>query len=119
MSEGNGHEPQPNQDLEGLQTENGALKVQLASIRKLCEAGWPRGEPCRLCKAIGHHTPNCYVRGSVGYDLLQEHETTLRENDQLRAALAQHLPVNGKNIVRGGAYRSIRDRARGRFSQHD
>lgn len=121
MSESNGHTNPPSQpDEADIRTENGALKVQLASIRKLCEVGWPRGEPCRLCKGIGQHTPNCYVRGSVGYDLLEEHETTLRENDQLRAALAQHLPINGKNIVRGGNYRSVRDRARGgRFSQHD
>jgi hypothetical protein len=118
VSAENGHTPQdPN---EGLALEAQALKVQLASIRKLCESGWPRGEPCRLCKQVGSHTPNCYVRASVGYDLLAEHEATLRENDQLRAALAQHLPVNGKHITTGGKFRSLRDRARGgRFSAHD
>lgn len=125
MSESNGHTPEDSdgihEEYAALVTESKALKSQLASIRKLCEAGWPRGEACRLCKQVGSHTQNCYVRNSVGYDLLEEHEETVRENERLRAALAPHLPVVGKHLLQGGQVRSPRDIARGngRFSKHN
>lgn len=123
MSETNGHSPLngPAPDFEGMTTELKALKAQLASVRKLCEAGWPRCEPCRLCTGVGTHADTCYVRASTGYDLLEEHETTVRDNERFRAALAQFLPHQAKHIIRGGVYRSLRDRARkpGRFSSQD
>lgn len=96
-----------------------AALSQVASIRALCEAGWPRKEPCRLCKGVGTHSAVCYVRGSAGYDLLNEHEATLRENDELRAALATKMPVNGKHILSGEKYVSLRQRVQGRFSRHE
>lgn len=96
-----------------------ALATQVASIRALCESGWPRGEPCRFCKKVGSHSEVCYVRGSAGYDLLNEHEATLRENAELRAALAAKLPVNGKHLLSGERYVSLRQRVQGRFSRHE
>jgi len=100
-------------------TKAAALASQLASIRALCESGWPRGEPCRFCKKIGHHSEVCYIRGSAGYDLLNEHEATLRENAELRAALAAKLPTNGKHLLSGEKYVSLRQRVQGRFSRHE
>lgn len=106
--------------VEELEVENKALSVQLASIRSLCEAGWPRGEPCRLCNRVKTHSDVCYVRMSSGYDLLNEHEATLRENDELRMALAARLPaVNRDKLLSGERYLSLRSRLKGRFSKHD
>lgn len=104
---------------EEAEIEARAVKVHLASIQRMCEARWVRGDPCPLCNQLGHHSGSCYARSSIGYDLLNEHDATVRENDSLRAALAAKLPVNGKHILAGGKYVSLRDRVRGRYSKHD
>lgn len=116
-AEQNGH--LPDDQVARLTTQVQALSTQLASIRALCEAGWPRGEPCRLCRRTGSHSEVCYVRAGAGYDLLEEHESTLRENAELRAALAAKMPVNGKHILSGEKYVSLRARVQGRFSRHE
>ena len=117
MSAEEGGEPK---DESTLQITVNALSVQLASIRKLCEAGWMRGEPCPLCKRLGVHSDVCYARTATGYDLLEEHAATLRENHDLRVALAQRLPVNGERILAGGKYQSLRKWMQGgRFSRHE
>lgn len=100
---------------DSLQTECDALRIRCASIQKVCEAGWPRGEPCRICRHVGRHTDTCYVRFGTGYDLLEEHEACRRENDELRAALASHMPVNGKHILAGQKVKSLRSKMRDRF----
>lgn len=92
-----------------------ALEVLLASIRKVCEAGWRVGEPCRLCGRIGRHSETCYTLKATGFDLLEEHDATVRENDSLRAALAAKLPVNGHHIKSGATYKSLRERAAAQF----
>lgn len=90
-----------------------AAVVSLQSARQAVEHLYiKRGEKCPLCHRTYKHAGTCYLRGAVGWDLLEEHEATLRENDQLRAALAQHLPHNGKLIRAGGKYRSLKERAR-------
>ena len=106
--EGNGHVP--HERVMELEIQVKAMATQLASIRSVCEAGWNRGDPCRLCNHIGAHAQTCYIRTSVGYDLLEEHEATLRENAELRAALAARLPVNGARILGGKKYLSLRAR---------
>lgn len=71
-----------------------------------------RGEPCPICNQMSKHSSTCYLRPSTGWDLLTEHEATLHENDELRAALAQHLPHNGKMILSGRPYVGLKQRAR-------
>lgn len=70
------------------------------------------GSPCPVCRRERKHSVNCYLRASGGWDLLAEHEATLHENDELRSALAKHLPHNGASIRAGAGYRSLKDRAR-------
>lgn len=102
--------------LNKVEQENviGAAAVtSLQSARKIVEHRYlKRGEKCPLCHRERKHAATCYLCGAVGWDLLDEHEATLRENDHLRAALAQHLPHNGKMIRAGGTYRSLKERAR-------
>lgn len=108
--------PQVKQLQEAV-TKHTAASVQLAALQRVCEHGWQRGEPCRVCQGIRRHADTCYVRAGTGYDLLAEHEATLRENDELRVALAKRLPVNGKKIMEGRAYRSLGKRIRARFGR--
>lgn len=110
--------PQLNK-LHAAATRADASATQLASIQRVCEAGWHRGEPCRMCQRVGKHADTCYVRAGTGYDLLCEHEATVRENDELRAALAVRLPVNGKHILAGQQHKGLRQRARERFTKGD
>lgn len=115
MSE-NGHDS--NGAANDVEIRLRALTIQIESIRKVCEAGWAHGEPCRLCTRIGRHSDTCYIRTSTGFDLLDEHEATVRENDELRAALAARLPVNGERLLAGSPHLSLRAKMQGRFSRH-
>lgn len=94
-----------------------ALALQFASLKRVCEAGWARGEPCRFCQGVRKHADTCYVKSGTGFDLLCEHEATVRENDELRVALAARLPVNGKHILAGQKHMTLRQRARLRFQK--
>lgn len=91
-----------------------AVTARMQSIERSIEARYfKRGEACPLCNQMSRHSPTCYLRPSTGWDLLAEHEATLHENDELRAALAQHLPHNGKMILSGRQYVGLKQRARG------
>lgn len=103
--------------LQADSTKHAAASVQLAALQRVCEHGWQRSEPCRMCNGLHRHSDTCYVRTGTGYDLLAEHEATLRENEELRAALAKRLPVNGKKIMEGQTYRSLGRRVRARFER--
>jgi len=103
--------------LQSMATKHSAASVQLAALQRVCEHGWQRGDACRVCQGMHHHSDTCYVRTGTGYDLLAEHEATLRENDELRAALAKRLPVNGKKIMEGRTYRGLGKRIRDRFER--
>ncbi len=97
--------------LEEKLTVGAAALVQLQSLREVVDARFfKRGEPCPMCTGPGKHTTSCYVPLSAGWDLLNEHEAIVRENNELRAALALHLPHNGKLIQAGRM--SLKDRAR-------
>jgi len=97
--------------------ERDANKVVVQSLRKLADHEMRTGKRCRVCGHAPRHAGTCYLLASTGYDLLNEHEATLRENSELRAALAKHLPVNGKQIVAGASYRSHRTRLRERLAK--
>lgn len=71
-----------------------------------------QGDPCPFCHQNSKHSQQCYMRSTTGWDLLAEHEATLNENDELRRALAVHLPHNGKSVLSGGKYRGLKSRAR-------
>jgi len=98
-------------ELEERVTVGAAALVQLQSLKEIIDARYfKRGEPCPMCTGPGKHTTSCYVPLSAGWDLLNEHEAIVRENNELRAALALHLPHNGKLIKAGRM--SLKDRAR-------
>lgn len=94
------------------QVERDSYRASSESLRRLIEQEMRRGVPCRICGHTGKHARTCYALSSTGYDLLNEHEDTLRENAELRQALAVHLPVNGHHIRVGGQYKSHRQRLR-------
>ncbi len=99
--------------VEQENTTGAAAQAALQSARGIVEQIYlKRGDACPLCRSVRKHSPNCYLRGSGGWDLLGEHEATLKENDELRAALARYLPHNGAAIRSGGRYRSLKDQAR-------
>jgi hypothetical protein len=92
-----------------------AITARMQSAEQSVDARYfKRGEPCPLCHHNSKHSQTCYLRSSTGWDLLAEHEATLNENDELRHALAQHLPHNGKMVLSGGQYKSLKARARAR-----
>lgn len=94
-----------------LSTEATLACVQ--SIERFVEMRYFRqGAPCPLCQRNGKHSKTCYLQTSTGWDLLSEHEATLHENDELRSALAIHLPHTGKSVLSGGKYRGLKARAR-------
>jgi len=91
-----------------------AITARVQSIERSVDARYfKRGDPCPICSCTSRHSNTCYLRASTGWDLLTEHEATLHENDELRQALAQHLPHNGKMVLAGQPYRSLKQRARG------
>jgi len=94
-----------------LSTE--ATQARVQSIENFVDMRFfKQGEPCPLCHRNSYHSKTCYLRSSTGWDLLAEHEATLHENDELRQALAIHLPHNGKTVLSGGTYRGLKARAR-------
>lgn len=94
------------------------ITARMQSLERAFEARYfKRGEACPMCSQMSRHSATCYLRPSTGWDLLGEHEATLHENDELRAALAQHLPHNGKMILSGRPYVGLKKRARGSGSR--
>ena len=92
-----------------------ATKARVQSLERLVDMRYfKQGEACPFCHWNAKHSTTCYLRDSTGWDLLAEHEATLHENDELRQALAVHLPHNGKMVLSGGKYRGIKARARTR-----
>jgi len=99
--------------IEEALTTTAVITARIQSIERAIDiCFFKRGDPCPLCSRKSKHSPTCYARASTGWDLLAEHEATLHENDELRSALAKHLPHNGKMVLSGGKYRSLKDRAR-------
>ena len=89
-----------------------ATQARVQSIERFVDMRYfKQGEPCPFCRRNANHSKTCYMRSSTGWDLLSEHEATLHENDELRKALAVHLPHNGKLVLSGGRYRGLKERA--------
>lgn len=94
-----------------LSTE--ATQARVQSIERAVDMRFfKRGDPCPFCHRNAKHSKTCYMRPSTGWDLLSEHEATLNENDELRKALAVHLPHNGGMVLSGGRYLGLKARAR-------
>ena len=92
-----------------------ATQARVQSLERLVDQRYfKQGDACPFCHQNGNHTLRCYLRSSTGWDLLSEHEATLHENDELRQALALHLPHNGEMVLKGGKYRGLKARARTR-----
>jgi hypothetical protein len=88
-----------------------AANVRLQSLQVAVDARYlKKSLPCPVCNRLGVHTESCYLAAATGWNLLNEHEAVVNENNELRAALARHLPHNGK-LVKPGRL-SLRDRAR-------
>lgn len=93
----------------GMRVERDALRIHIQTLRALCDREMERGLRCRLCGQKVVHSDTCMTRASTGYDLLQEHEDTVHENDELRAMLAKHMP-RGQEILAGAKPSSARAR---------
>jgi hypothetical protein len=90
-----------------------ATQARVQSIERFVDQRYFKtGEPCPVCHRNSKHSQTCYMRPTTGWDLLAEHEATLHENDELRQALAVHLPHNGKMVLSGGKYKGLKARAR-------
>jgi hypothetical protein len=99
--------------IESEMLEGAAAVLALGSLQQMIDVRFfGHSRPCPICAQHKTHATTCYVRKATGWDLLDETEATIRENDELRRALARHLPHNGKTILAGQPYRSLKDRAR-------
>jgi len=90
-----------------------AVLSRMQSIERSVDAMYfKRGDPCPFCHHSSVHAQTCYMRATTGWDLLSEHEATLRENDELRQALAVHLPNSAREVLQGKGYCGLKQRAR-------
>lgn len=94
-----------------------ANAVRLESMRAVVDGQQPRGTRCPFCHRARGHAETCYLRSGTGFDLLAEHEATLRENDELRRALAPHLGKTAQAVLTGKPYEGIKARFRRRHAK--
>lgn len=92
-----------------------ANAVRIESMQRILKLHMKQGRHCPFCnKGSEGHSSACYARKTTGFNMLEEHEATIRENDELRHALAPHLSEPAQEVLRSRPYRSLRDRLRHR-----